>query len=187
MDKVPGRFNLMEIHGATVVVDYGHNQSSLLAIAETLDQFPHPSRTVIYSAAGDRRDVDMIRQGEILADHFDRIILYEDQYLRGRQPGEIMSLFKQGMDGGKRVKEIHEMQGWQNAVDRARKLLRKGEFLLMQADTIDEAVQYLQHSIEHESVGREIELDTALLKSDDKVAKMVPASELTPEAKSKTL
>jgi cyanophycin synthetase len=187
MDKVPGRFNLMEIHGATVVVDYGHNQSSLLAIAETLDQFPHPSRTVIYSAAGDRRDVDMIRQGEILADHFDRIILYEDQYLRGRQPGEIMSLFKQGMDGGKRVKEIHEMQGWQNAVDRALKLIRKGEFLLMQADTIDEAVQYLQHSIEHESMGREIELDAALLRPDEKVAKMVPASDLTPEAKSETL
>lgn len=177
MDKVPGRFNLMEIHGATVVVDYGHNQSSLLAIAETLDQFPHPSRTVIYSAAGDRRDVDMIRQGEILADHFDRIILYEDNYLRGRQPGEIMTLFKQGMDGGKRVKEIHEVQGWQNAVDRALKLIRKGEFLLMQADTIDEAVQYLHHSIEHESLGREIELDAAIQKPVEAPAKLAPAPE----------
>ncbi len=177
MDKVPGRFNLMEIHGATVVVDYGHNQSSLLAIAETLDQFPHPSRTVIYSAAGDRRDADMIRQGEILADHFDRIILYEDNYLRGRQPGEIMTLFKQGMGGGKRVKEIHEVQGWQNAVDRALKLIRKGEFLLMQADTIDEAVQYLHHSIEHESLGREIELDAAIQKPVEAPAKLVPAPE----------
>jgi len=187
MDKVPGRFNLMEIHGATVVVDYGHNQSSLLAIAETLNQFPHPSRTVVYSAAGDRRDVDMIRQGQILADHFDRIILYEDQYLRGRQPGEIMSLFKQGMDSGKRVKEIHEMQGWQNAVDRALKLIRKGEFLLMQADTIDEAVQYLQHSIEHESMGREIELDAAILKPTEPASKMVPIVETAPDAKSRSV
>lgn len=177
MDKVPGRFNLMEIHGATVVVDYGHNPSSLLAIAETLDQFPHPSRTVIYSAAGDRRDVDMIRQGQILADHFDRIILYEDQYLRGRQPGEIMALFKQGMDGGKRVKEIHEVSGWKNAVDRALKLIRKGEFLLMQADTIDEAVQYLHHSIEHESLGREIELDAAINKPADAPGKVAQAIE----------
>jgi cyanophycin synthetase len=177
MDKVPGRFNLMEIHGATVVVDYGHNPSSLLAIAETLDQFPHPSRTVIYSAAGDRRDVDMIRQGEILADHFDRIILYEDQYLRGRQPGEIMNLFKQGMNGGKRVKEIHEVQGWKNAVDRALKLIRKGEFMLMQADTIDEAVQYLHQAIEHESLGREIELDTAIHKNSEASAKLAPATE----------
>jgi cyanophycin synthetase len=182
MDKVPGRFNLMEIHGATVVVDYGHNQSSLLAIAETLDQFPHPSRTVIYSAAGDRRDVDMIRQGEILANHFDRVILYEDNYLRGRQPGEIMSLFKQGMEAGKRVKEIHEVQGWQNAVDRALKLIRKGEFLLMQADVIDEAVQYLHHSIEHESLGREIDLDSALQKSVEPSPKLAAS----PESSSRT-
>jgi cyanophycin synthetase len=177
MDKVPGRFNLMEIHGATVVVDYGHNPSSLLAIAETLDLFPHPSRTVIYSAAGDRRDVDMIRQGQILADHFDRVILYEDQYLRGREPGEIMSLFKQGMDSGKRVKEIHEVQGWQNAVDRALKLIRKGEFLLMQADVIDEAVQYLHHSIEHDSVGREIDLKAALTNPVDATAPIAPTPE----------
>ena len=187
MDKVPGRFNLMEIHGATVVVDYGHNQSSLLAIAETLDQFPHPIRTVIYSAAGDRRDLDMIRQGEILADHFDRVILYEDNYLRGRQPGEIMSLFKQGMDGGKRVKEIHEVQGWQNAVDRALKLIRKGEFLLMQADVIDEAVQYLHHSIEHDRLGREIELDAAIQKPTETISKMVPSSENASESNSRTL
>jgi cyanophycin synthetase len=28
-DKVPGRFNVLEIEGATVVVDYGHNAHSL--------------------------------------------------------------------------------------------------------------------------------------------------------------
>jgi cyanophycin synthetase len=168
MDKVPGRFNLVEMHGATVIVDYGHNASSLMAIAETLEQFPHEHRTVIYSAAGDRRDEDMVRQGEILANHFDRIILYEDQYLRGRQPGEIMSLFKKGMDAGRKVKEIHEVSGWPNAVDRALKLIRKGDLLLMQADTIDEAVQYLQRAFEHESLGREIDLDSAIHKPAEK-------------------
>ncbi|AMV32376.1 Cyanophycin synthetase [Pirellula sp. SH-Sr6A] len=174
MDKVPGRFNLVEMHGATVIVDYGHNASSLMAIAETLEQFPHEHRTVIYSAAGDRRDEDMVRQGEILANHFDRIILYEDQYLRGRQPGEIMSLFKKGMDAGRKVKEIHEVSGWPNAVDRALKLIRKGDLLLMQADTIDEAVQYLQRAFEHESLGREIDLDSAIHKPAEKGAPTPP-------------
>jgi len=63
-------------------------------------------------------------------------------------------------------------------VNRALKLIRKGEFLLMKVDTISEAVQYLQHSIEHESMRREIKLDTAILKPYEKVAKMVPASDL---------
>jgi len=48
----------------------------------------------------------------------------------------------------------------------------------MKVDTISEAVQYLQHSIEHESMRREIKLDTAILKPYEKVAKMVPASDL---------
>jgi cyanophycin synthetase len=162
MDKVPGRFNLLEFHGATVVADYGHNASSLLAIIDALSQFPQGHRTVVYSAAGDRRDIDMIRQGEILADHFDRIILYEDQYLRGRKPGEIAAIFKQGMDGGKRVKEIYEVTGWPNAVDRALKLIKAGDLMLLQADSIDETVQYLQRAIEHENLGREIDMDSAL-------------------------
>jgi cyanophycin synthetase len=162
MDKVPGRFNLLEVHGATVIADYGHNSSSLLAIIEALEQFPHGHRTVVYSAAGDRRDIDMIRQGEILADHFDRVILYEDQYLRGRKPGEISSIFKRGMDSGKRVKEVYDFVGWEKAVEHSLTLIKAGELMLLQADTIDETVQYLQRAIEHNQIGREIDLNSAL-------------------------
>jgi len=162
MDKVPGRFNLLDVHGATVVADYGHNSSSLLAIIEALEQFPHGHRTVVYSAAGDRRDIDMIRQGEILADHFDRVILYEDQYLRGRKPGEISSIFKRGMDSGKRVKEVYDFIGWEKAVEHALTLIKSGDLMLLQADTIDETVQYLQRAMEHNQLGREIDLNSAL-------------------------
>ena len=52
-----------------------------------------------------------MRQGELLGLHFDRIFLFEDHYLRGRQAGEIIALFRQGASGGKRVKEIREVQG----------------------------------------------------------------------------
>ena len=40
IDKVPGRFNVLEIEGTTVVVDYGHNVHSLTAVIEALDKFP---------------------------------------------------------------------------------------------------------------------------------------------------
>src|SRR5262249_32955865 len=41
LDHVPGRFNLLEVNGAAVVVDYGHNTSSLTAMLEALKVFPH--------------------------------------------------------------------------------------------------------------------------------------------------
>ena len=53
----PGRFNLLEVNGAAVVVDYGHNMSSLVAMIDALEAFPHQHRIAVYTAAGDRRDV----------------------------------------------------------------------------------------------------------------------------------
>jgi cyanophycin synthetase len=145
MDKAPGRFNLLEVNGATVVVDYGHNPSALSAMLDALQHFPQERRIVVYSAAGDRRDVDIIRQGELLGQHFDEVILYEDQYMRGRNAGEISALFRQGIDAaGHRAKVVHEVQGWNNAAALAVKSLRPGDLVLIQADVVDESVNFVR-------------------------------------------
>ena len=51
------------------------------------EQFPHRRRSVVYSAAGDRRDADIVAQGEQLGAAFDRVFIYEDTYLRRPQEG----------------------------------------------------------------------------------------------------
>jgi cyanophycin synthetase len=160
--SIPGRFNLLEINGTTVVVDYGHNISSLTALVETLNLFPHRRRTVVYSAAGDRRDEDLIRQGEILGNHFDRVILYEDHYLRGREEGEIMALFRQGAERGGRVTEILEVRGAVKSVESALNIVQKDELLVVQADVIDETVEFVWRQISGGTPGSEISLEQAL-------------------------
>jgi cyanophycin synthetase len=162
IEKTQGRFNLFDFGGATMVVDYGHNASSLLAMLQTLEQLPHARRCVLYSAAGDRRDEDMVRQGEILGNAFDRVVLYEDHYLRGRQPGEIMNLFNQGVGGAKRVKETEQLVGWKNAIERVLQTAKAGELWLVQADTIDETVAYMKSLQVNNAVLREITLKEAM-------------------------
>jgi len=162
LEKVPGRFNLLEVGGATVIVDYGHNVSALVALIEALEQFPHARRTVVYSAAGDRRDCDMVRQGELLGDAFDRVILYEDHYLRGRAEGEIMTLFRQGLDAAGRVSEVQEFQGNINAIESALKHVRAGELLVVQADMIDETMNFLNRYLAINTTGHEIGLMEAI-------------------------
>ena len=49
MDKVPARFNVLDIHGATVIVDYGHNADALAALIPVMDKFPHQRRTCVYT------------------------------------------------------------------------------------------------------------------------------------------
>ena len=144
MSKVPARFNLFQINGATVIVDYGHNASSLRAMIAALDGFPHQRRTCVYTTAGDRRDCDIICQGEILGNAFDRVILYEDHYLRGRKQGEIIAFFRQGLARGNRVKQVEEVYGADNAVATALNSVGSGELLLAQADTVDETVDFIR-------------------------------------------
>ncbi len=162
MEKVPGRFNLLEIAGATVIVDYGHNVSALQALIEAIEQFPHQRRTIVYSAAGDRRDGDMVRQGELLGEAFDRVILYEDHYLRGREPGEIMRLFRQGLDAAKRVGEIEQFTGNVKAIESALRQVRPGELVVLQADKVDEIMGFLQRLLSVHGNGHEIDLAEAL-------------------------
>jgi cyanophycin synthetase len=162
MKSSPGRFNLLEVRGATVVVDYGHNVSSLQAMIEALEQFPHARRTAVYTTAGDRRDCDMVRQGEMLAAAFDRIFLYEDQYVRGRKNGEIMGLLRQGVSAGGRVSELKEVRGVFPAIEMALDSAGAGDLVLVQADTVDESVAFVKEYMARRNVGREIQIAEAL-------------------------
>jgi cyanophycin synthetase len=162
LQHVPGRFNLLDIGGVTAIVDYGHNPSSMIALTQAMDQFPHERRTAVYTCAGDRRDCDMVRQGELLGKAFDRVILYEDHYVRGRQEGEIMGLLKQGLSGATRTLEIQEIRGSVAAIEAALASVRPGELLMIQADTIDETVDYVRHYLDTHRNSREINLVEAL-------------------------
>ena len=144
LDGSPGRFNLLEVNGATVVVDYGHNTSALGAIVDALKNFSEGRRRALYSAAGDRRDSDLVELGKMLGDHFDSVTLYEDKYVRGRAAGEIMRLMRQGVEQGSRVREIEEIRGSIAAVERVLSTTEPGEVLLLQADEIDVTVDFLR-------------------------------------------
>lgn len=139
----PGRFNVVEVNGATVVIDYGHNPSALQALVDSLQHFPQKRRLVVYSTAGDRRDADLVRQGELLGQHFDRVILYEGDYVRDREAGGITRLLRQGLKSATRAKEIIDGHSAISATEHALKILQPGELLVLQADVVDDTVAFL--------------------------------------------
>jgi cyanophycin synthetase len=162
MKSMPGRFNLLDIHEATVIVDYGHNVSSLKSLIETIEQLPHQRRLAVYTAAGDRRDCDMIQQGELLGRTFDELYLYEDQYMRGRKEGEIIQLLRKGVAVAGRPCAVKEFKGVFPAIEKALDSLSPGSLLLLQCDTVDESVAFVQQYIQKRGTGREIALADAL-------------------------
>lgn len=152
----PGRFNMLEVNGATVVVDYGHNTSSLQTICATLKGFEAKRRLAVYSAAGDRRDEDFVDQGRLLGQNFDEVVIYEGQYVRGREKGEITQFFKQGIIEGGPGKKIHEVVGAVASMDLALSMLKPGDLLLMQADEVAETVEYLNKYLANNPAAREV-------------------------------
>src|SRR5690606_40797378 len=94
-DNAPGRFNLMDYRGATVIADYGHNPDAMRALVQAVQALPARRRSVVISGAGDRRDQDIREQTQILGQAFDEVLLYQDACQRGRADGEVIALLRE--------------------------------------------------------------------------------------------
>ncbi len=143
LGTVPGRFNVLTHRDATVILDYGHNASALLALVDAIEKLPHRRRKVVYTAAGDRRDEDIVRQAKIIATHFDEIYVYEDQCTRGRADGEIIRLMCRGFAEVARPRRILQAAGEFASIAAAVASLEPGDLLLCQVDQIDPALEFV--------------------------------------------
>jgi cyanophycin synthetase len=142
MDENPTRFNVLELNGATVILDFGHNPSSMVAVVEAVERFPNASRLICYSADGDRTDESILSQAVLIGEHFDRVILYEEPVrFRGRPRGETFACLRRGLEGAKRAKEIIEIDGEIAAIDLTFRTLRPGEFALIQIDNVEAGIE----------------------------------------------
>ena len=145
--STPGRFNVLDYEEATIVVDYGHNADALVALIDAIGRMPHDRRLVVYTAAGDRRDVDIIRQAEIIGNGFDHVIIYEDKCTRGRPDGEVVSLMHRGLARGTRAAEIIETRGEQHAIEAGLRMLLPGDLILVQIDQVDPSLAFIEQFV----------------------------------------
>ena len=145
--RAPARFNILEHQGATLIIDYGHNVDALHALVDAISRIPHERRLVVYTAAGDRRDIDIERQAELLGNAFDHVIIYEDQCTRGRADGEVVSLMRRGLARATRAAEVFETRGEFRAIEAGLRLLKSGDLILIQADQVQEAIRFVEQHI----------------------------------------
>lgn len=146
-DNAPGRFNVMDYRGATVIADYGHNPDAMRALVAAIETMPAKRRSVVISGAGDRRDEDIREQTRILGAAFDDVILYQDAAQRGRADGEVMALLREGLQGAPRTSYVTEIRGEFTAIDHALARLQPGDLCLVLVDQVEEALQHLAQRI----------------------------------------
>jgi cyanophycin synthetase len=139
----PGRFNLFDCNGATLIADYGHNPDAIAALVRAVEAMPARRRHVVISGAGDRRDEDLRRQTELLGDSFDTVVLYEDACQRGRADGEVLALLRQGLAGATRARAVTEVRGEMLAIDTALAGLQPGDLCLVLVDQVEQALAHI--------------------------------------------
>ncbi|MEF7615041.1 cyanophycin synthetase [Aquincola sp. MAHUQ-54] len=145
--NAPGRFNVMDYRGATVIADYGHNPDAMRALVQAVESMPARRRSVVISGAGDRRDEDIRDQTVILGSAFDDVILYQDAAQRGRADGEVMALLREGLANASRTRHTEEIRGEFLAIDTALARLQPGDLCLVLVDQVEEALAHLERRI----------------------------------------
>ncbi|MBS0308928.1 MAG: cyanophycin synthetase, partial [Proteobacteria bacterium] len=146
-DNAPGRFNVFDYRGATLIADYGHNPDAIAALVQAVEAMPAKRRSVVISGAGDRRDQDIRDQTRILGAAFDDVLLYQDQCQRGRADGEVIALLRQGLEGSKRTNHVQEINGEFVAIDAALARLQPGDLCLILIDQVEEALGHIARRV----------------------------------------
>ncbi len=130
----PGRGNLFQLKDFQVLVDFAHNEHGLAAMADTLKSMPAKRRLVMLGQPGDR-DNKLIQgfvKSALLAEPNYLVICELEQYLRGREKGEVPNLIEQfALDSGLQSEQIIQadcsLAGAKKALDWA----QSGDVLLL--------------------------------------------------------
>src|SRR5439155_4069010 len=86
----------------------------------------------------DRRDEDIRRVGAIVAGAFDEIVIREEPERRGRAPGEITRLLREGAESaGASPAHMHDVPGEAESLDACLALARSGDLVVVTPASTD--------------------------------------------------
>jgi cyanophycin synthetase len=138
--QTPGRMNFYNEHPFRVLLDYAHNPHGMAAMAQTIRGLTVTGRRIgVLAAPGDRRDEDIVELAQAAAPAFDFILLREDDNRRGRKPGEVGEILRQGLvaAGFPADRIAPAVYREEEAVQRSLETAQPGDLLVIFGDDLD--------------------------------------------------
>jgi len=125
-----GRFNIYDVYGVNVILDYGHNPEGYITVLKSLKKITDSKIYGIVGIPGDRSDEMALKIGEISSDFLDYTIIKEDRDLRGRKEKEISKLIEKGIKKTP-SKKYEIILKEEEALIRALELAKEGEYIIL--------------------------------------------------------
>jgi cyanophycin synthetase len=125
------------------MVDYGHNPAAFEAISRMAAQWDGRRVTCILGVPGDRDDRLIEDAGRIAAKGFHRIIIKEDEDLRGRRKGEVASLLCRAVGEASPETECLTVLNEVEAFSQELKEMKLGDVIVIFYDRLEPVLEVL--------------------------------------------
>lgn len=150
-EQNPGRFNMYNVNGVTVILDYGHNIEGYKAVLEGAKAIKHKRFVGIIGVPGDRLDSNIFQVGKIAGAHFDYIYIKEDEDKRGRKPMEVARILEKGvLSSGFNPKNMEIILNEVEALNKAIENSRPGDFIIIFFEKYEPLVSLVKEKIKYE-------------------------------------
>jgi cyanophycin synthetase len=154
--QTPGRLNLFEFENFTILLDYAHNPSGMLALKQFTDTMDATVKVGIIAGVGDRREEDTNLIGSIAADMFDEIIIRQDKRLRGKTEQELIKMLNDGIKSKDPNKKTTIIPSEKEAITFAVNNAVKGSLIVLCSDVIPDALDLVMRFKNQESNGEKV-------------------------------
>ncbi len=154
--QIPGRMNMFKFNDFNVLVDYAHNPAAMRALKGFTDKIEAARKIGVIGGVGDRRDQDTIGLGKIAAQMFDKIIIRQDQNLRGRTTEEIVDLIEKGIKTTNLKRKVISIPNEREAVIFALNSARKGSLVVVCSDAISSSLKLIKKIKNQEDADKRI-------------------------------
>jgi cyanophycin synthetase len=146
----PGRMNVFKFKEFKILVDFAHNPDGFNGIKAYLQTVAATEHVGVISGTGDRRDEDIIETARIAAQMFDKVVICQEKYLRGRKQQELIDLLLKGLKEIKPNIPIEINNNGEDCMKNLVKNAKSGSFITILSDTIDNAIQKATYYLDKE-------------------------------------
>jgi cyanophycin synthetase len=138
--QTPGRMNIFNFKEFKILIDFAHNPDGFNGIKGYLSTIEATEHIGVISGTGDRRDEDIVETARISAEMFDKIIICQEKYLRGRTQQELIDLLLQGIREVKPDMKVIINNSGDDCLRYLVTTAQPGTFITILSNTIDDAI-----------------------------------------------
>lgn len=147
-----GRFNMYNLNGINVILDYGHNIEGYKNVLNSVSKMKKRNIVGVIGVPGDRSDEMMKNIGNISARVMDKVYIKEDKDTRGRKVGEVADIIRDGVDNknsGKIEIVLDEVEAFKLAFNEC----NEGDILIIFYEKIEPLLEVLkQYELEQKKL-----------------------------------